>query len=397
MLGMFTVKGDHGLEFNVQDQPIFPTVPMALLFYLGLILAIAGAVVRGESPQRPGYALALIWTVGMLVPTLVTERPVNPSRTIGLLGIVYLYPAIAAAAAIRWARSVGGLRGAASAALVVALALTYQLQHTAQNYFVTWAENPVVRFLYQDEYRRLANDLASRPDRPVVAVGGLTPYEMDPASMLLLMRDDAYAGSLGFFDPQNSLLLPRTDPQDPAYVAVPAAITLHHALAERLPAWGIVREASIDAYTLYAAEFSGQQAGPVGAGRLAIWYWPDDPRGFSIATWLGMERSGTPVPGEAFHLLTFWEASGPTSTSLRIFVHLVDAEGTILAQSDVLGVPSTQWRAGDRIVQAHDLMLPPDALPGPHQVRIGLYDPATNMRMRVNSPSGSDTLQLALP
>jgi len=59
--------------------------------------------------------------------------------------------------------------------------------------------------------------------------------------------------------------------------------------------------------------------------------------------------------------------------SYHIFSHLVDAEGRRWAQADGSTLPTDGWRAGDTVVQAFTLALPPEAPAGPYWVRVGMY------------------------
>jgi hypothetical protein len=77
--------------------------------------------------------------------------------------------------------------------------------------------------------------------------------------------------------------------------------------------------------------------------------------------------------GATLTLLTLWSVSGATTVDLVQFVHLTAADGVPLAQADRLDAPSTAWRAGDAILQLHELSLPPDLRPGVYQLRSGLY------------------------
>lgn len=380
VLGVFTIKGDHGLEFNIQDQPIIPTMPLAALFYAGVITALVGAV-RRRDPAQPGYALILLWLFMMLIPTLVTERPVNPSRTIGLLGVVYMFPAAAVGGGMAAARGPLKIRWAAGLALLAVLALAIQFEHTARNYFVVWAGNPVVRFLYQDEYRPIAALLDSDGDVPT-AIGGLTPDQVDPASMRLLANNDTRAKSAGYFDPQTSLLVPTHQGSDTVNIAIPSSITLHPVMAEQLSEWGLASYHE-EEFTLYSGllrlEIPGTLAEPV-----PFYAEPETP----IVRLAAIQRIGEIDPGQPFTLITYWQAEHASDLPLRIFVHLTTTDGTIVTQSDVLGVPATQWQPGDFIAQAHDFTVPPDASPGLYVFNIGLYSPETNTRLMTDAPGG---------
>jgi 4-amino-4-deoxy-L-arabinose transferase-like glycosyltransferase len=376
VLKMFTIQGDPGLEFNVENQPVFPTAPLAALFYLGLIGALIG-VARPRKERWPSCLLALLWLGAMLVPTLVTEDPVNPSRTIGLLGIVYTFPAISIellTGADRGWRGAGWL-----AAIVAVLSLSIELGYTANGYFVTWARNPVVEFLYQENYQAIARDLDAQTDPTAVAVGGLTPDEMDPASMRLLMADDDRAAALGFFDPQTALLIPASTGGAPRQVIVALESTLRPASVEE----------PFDAYTRYT--LVDDPLAPT-SDRIATFA---DPQGAPLADLIRIWASDNPDEGH-FTLITRWEAHRPSAERLRIFVHLTNPGGEIAAQSDVLGVPATQWRPGDTILQAHDLALPAGDADS-YRLTIGLYQPETGARMAVSTPPGGDAAMLDLP
>jgi hypothetical protein len=79
-----------------------------------------------------------------------------------------------------------------------------------------------------------------------------------------------------------------------------------------------------------------------------------------------------------------WRAEAEMPTSYRVFIHLVDADGQILAQADgepaSWSRPTTGWVPGEYILDEHTLTLPPD-LPPNASLRLGLYDPATGQRL----------------
>ena len=72
-------------------------------------------------------------------------------------------------------------------------------------------------------------------------------------------------------------------------------------------------------------------------------------------------------------------------TSYRVFIHLVNTDGQILAQADgepaSWSRPTTGWVPGEYILDEHSLTLPP-TLPPNASLRIGLYDPATGQRLQ---------------
>lgn len=91
-------------------------------------------------------------------------------------------------------------------------------------------------------------------------------------------------------------------------------------------------------------------------------------------------------------LLTSWRIHQAITTNpppnLRIFIHLLDASGAVVAQYDGLDVRLTGLQPGDELAQLHTLTLPPDLPPAPYGLQIGLYDADTGQRLTVATPEG---------
>ncbi len=80
-------------------------------------------------------------------------------------------------------------------------------------------------------------------------------------------------------------------------------------------------------------------------------------------------------------LMTYWRAGEHIVTPLQMFVHVLDANSNLVAQSDRLDAAPFGWRAGDVIAQIHRIDLPLDA--AAHSMTIGLYNPDTQQRLPV--------------
>ncbi|MFQ5409314.1 MAG: hypothetical protein ACE5FI_12950, partial [Anaerolineales bacterium] len=82
-------------------------------------------------------------------------------------------------------------------------------------------------------------------------------------------------------------------------------------------------------------------------------------------------------------VLTFWQIVDPEQLGprhpaeydrrLKIFVHLLDAEGNIVSQHDTLQAPAWNWTAGDTFVQIHRLPRGESLPPGDYVLRVGIY------------------------
>ena len=93
----------------------------------------------------------------------------------------------------------------------------------------------------------------------------------------------------------------------------------------------------------------------------------------------------SPAPLLPCSVPLIWRAEAETLNDYRVFVHLVDATGAIVAQSDAAPAgwarPTTGWLPGEYVLDTHTLTLP-SALPdGPLTLRVGLYDPDTGARL----------------
>jgi len=89
----------------------------------------------------------------------------------------------------------------------------------------------------------------------------------------------------------------------------------------------------------------------------------------------------------------YWNARQTPDKNYRVFVHLLDAEGQIVAQHDGTPgdgeLPALGWLPGEYVADTHRLAWP-SALPaGAYRLLVGLYDPAT--RQRLGEPVLLDT------
>jgi hypothetical protein len=90
-------------------------------------------------------------------------------------------------------------------------------------------------------------------------------------------------------------------------------------------------------------------------------------------------------------ITTFWRQEGEQAP-VKIFVHMLDEHGNIVAQWDGFGAAWEGWREGDVLVQLHHLDWPETLPSGNLRFITGLYDPETNLRWR--SFGGEDVVVL---
>ncbi|HHH41994.1 MAG TPA: hypothetical protein ENK56_08335 [Chloroflexi bacterium] len=82
-------------------------------------------------------------------------------------------------------------------------------------------------------------------------------------------------------------------------------------------------------------------------------------------------------PGDILQLALFWRTSAPLDERYKVFVHLYDANGRIVAQTDSEPgdglMPTTTWEVGQSIVDRYGVLLPQELPPGEYRLVIGLY------------------------
>lgn len=99
-------------------------------------------------------------------------------------------------------------------------------------------------------------------------------------------------------------------------------------------------------------------------------------RGVALRGW----RVDTPArPGQPLAVTLTWNSLEPVPRNWTVFVHLVDAAGTIVARSDSAPrggtLPFPLWTPGDWVRDTHTLPLPAELPPGDYRLRVGLFSP----------------------
>lgn len=116
--------------------------------------------------------------------------------------------------------------------------------------------------------------------------------------------------------------------------------------------------------------------------------WEASARFDQAARLVGYRLAPAP-PGDVLRLTLQWEVLGPTSERYKVFVHLLDAQGQLLAQRDQepLGgsLPTTHWRPGERLEDRYGIELPAQLPPGRYRLAVGLYSLADGSRLLLDS------------
>jgi 4-amino-4-deoxy-L-arabinose transferase-like glycosyltransferase len=107
---------------------------------------------------------------------------------------------------------------------------------------------------------------------------------------------------------------------------------------------------------------------------------------------LDYELSPGPIkPGEDFHIKVYWQALKEMEESYKVFVHMYDEEGNLLAQQDRmpgLGMrPTTGWQVGEVVADRLTVPVGSEVPAGRYRVAIGLYNEGAG-RLAAYGPDG---------
>jgi mannosyltransferase len=83
-------------------------------------------------------------------------------------------------------------------------------------------------------------------------------------------------------------------------------------------------------------------------------------------------------PGDILQLDLFWRTDAPLSERYKVFVHVLDQNGKIVAQTDREPGggqnPTTNWRSDEQVVDRYGVLIPDGTPSGLYAIEIGLYD-----------------------
>ncbi|MBN1815606.1 MAG: glycosyltransferase family 39 protein [Anaerolineae bacterium] len=110
-------------------------------------------------------------------------------------------------------------------------------------------------------------------------------------------------------------------------------------------------------------------------------------------TLLGYDLDADPVrPGGNVRVTLYWQAQREMETSYKVFVHVYDGEGNIVAQRDWLpglGVkPTVEWKAGEVVADRHIVPVDEGVVAGEYTVAVGLYNEGNGERLAAFGPDG---------
>ena len=349
LLGMFGFVGDPLWREGVPSAPVFEPV-VAVLFYAGLLLCL-------WRWRQPRYAFLLIWLAVSVTPSLVTINAPSHIRSILILPVLTLLPALVMHSLGQLSTVIRHLSTRSSKILLLTLLLFYA-SRTSVLQFQTWPNGGDVPFVWQAAFTEVARYLDGRSDLSAASIAGWSPSTMDSPTMTLLRRNDDLP--LSHFDPQEgTLILPDSEP---VVVLRPSDLPLDPFWETQLIEWGFT-PSPLHPFTLYEMQ---QKPAIELANPMNIQFGEE-------LLLLGYEW------GEGGDLVLSWLVTAVPTAPRQQFIHSLAADGSQLADTYRFDAPDPQgiwfphWQPGDLILQR--LSLP--ALDQATQLRLGWFNPTT--------------------
>ncbi|NJN94827.1 MAG: hypothetical protein HC875_12380 [Anaerolineales bacterium] len=141
-------------------------------------------------------------------------------------------------------------------------------------------------------------------------------------------------------------------------------------------------------------------------GKFHVWRQPPPPPQYPLSdiqfddsiALVGLDLPVSSVsPGQTLAFSLHWQALTAIPQNYTVFVHLLDAAGTIRAQQDAAPqqgrYPTSWWDPDETVIDSYALPLPSDLASGSYTLRVGLYEPETGLRLPLKN-GGPDFVDL---
>jgi hypothetical protein len=378
---MFTNRGDFIPRHNVPLRPVFDPV-LSAFFLLGLILCFT------RFRREAGHAFVLIWLAVMVWPTILAEDAPHFLRSVGILPVAFVVPAIGLDSLWRFLEN----RTTFKAQIVVALVLILGLGDTTVDYFGNHAASQDLSYNFETAAVDLATQanrfLGSGWDGTGFGAGGNSPspgrhlyiadrlwqdwasvrFLVPPSPNLTILGEDGKLPQI-FSDEVMLIFWPYED-----YIQYLSLLPAGSTIAAQE---GSLERGDLDeeARLLYVTYTASPVTIPAGESEARF------EKGLTLAG----HRLAAVSPQE-LRLSLLWQAEAEIEADYAVFVHLT-RDDVILAQDDSFPAggyyPTSLWRVGDVVSDEHTLALPEPYDPDKQKLIVGFYQLETLHRLRV--------------
>jgi 4-amino-4-deoxy-L-arabinose transferase-like glycosyltransferase len=433
-LSMFHADGDDEWLYNIPHRPVFGP-PGAVFMWAGILIATfyalkpiperarqAGMRLRlwkkGAPPASPlpitphasrltvhapsltdyrlSSAFLLIWWLVGLSPGFVSVPPASLGHTIIALPATYMLMALPVGMIRNWVISNWVIKDSAQSNYSMTQLLNYLLSallsllllasiavRDLPDYFETWPQRGMVRFLYRADLHELAAYLNEGSDSIVAdfAIASLLDGPWDKVALQIDLEEET-AVSPRWYHPERALFLR-------------PSLSLHWSPVIPSPYTEQLESAAgptaVGHFSPVQPALTLPENTPVcfANGLCNIHAAYDPTTGILELGW----RVARPLNLPPFTLISNPPPPGVyAGPRLSVFGQVLDADGNFITGDDGLWVDPYTLQPGDIFVQQHRLIPPPGMQPT--TAAFGLYDPMTGERILTDD--GRDVITMAL-
>lgn len=349
--GLF-VKGETHLRHNLPGRPFMDPIQSGLF--------IMGAVVTIRQRARLAWVFLWIWFVVMLLPSILSGDAPHFGRLIGIAPVLAIFIGLGFVGLVNSiAKRLPGHKSLVIGML--GLLLLASAVWTTADYFGRYAKQPDLRDAFYEPDWELGSYLAEYPDDTNLY---LTPSQEELATLYYALgapeRLTNYTGSAG--------IVPAGFPGQPRLYAVRAMDAGYiERLKDLLPGGRLEERGSEILTYLVEANAShielANEASADWAGQIGLHGWEAEVRDQELMVSLA------------------WRALEAPTQEYTAFVHLLNADGEIIAQVDrpPLGYSTANWRMGEIVVDEFLLVIPSDYQGEETKLVTGFYDSTTQV------------------
>ncbi len=367
----FNVRGDIDNLHNLPGRPVLDPI-LSLFFAIGLIVCL----VR----RRVAYILLLLAIGVLTLPSLLTIPAALTRRWIGAMPFIAILAGLGVIVAYDWLnkRLMPPVRRSVVAFLVGLLIVSGGL--TVLDYFGPYAANPQLFWAYDAGITQVANYVRDHPDETIF----LTPYDRF-YEVVALTQAEAGRAPLQSYNGLACAVFPLTTTRPTEWLVVTEKDR------STLPATRQLFPTNETVWRLNSPVGSYARALRVPAGQAAQF----PLLGASQADFdgkvqlIGFDLPQRAQPGDSARFKIALQDVTPLDRLHKVFLHLRNSAGTIVAQDDHApcsnSLNEADWRPGDVVVEPYQLTIPADAPPGTYRVVLGLYDADSGRRLPVRT------------
>jgi 4-amino-4-deoxy-L-arabinose transferase-like glycosyltransferase len=380
-LGMYLWRGDTIWRHNPAGRPVFDWV-MLIPFIIGVVVIV-------RRWRRPAMFALLAWSLIMLGPTILAEDAPHFLRAAGVLPTILIIPALGLSRLLDWPKlpTVLYSRQRRWRVGLIGLLCVATLVVTVRDYFGDYARRAETAFYFEAAARDLAMDINTEADDTTVYLDEQYGPGAWPAVSFLV---DPAVRPVTAYAPAAGLPCPATC--TPPFTVYAWPYTALDYVSTAIPVPVIIRaetgslamgDRETEPYPFYA-RYQVDQVEPDVKPAASFVNFDHTLHLISAATEL--------VSPAEISLTLVWQAPDTVDQPLTAFVHVVDSDGAIVAQSDRPPGgpiwPHSWWQPGRLVVDERRVVLPQPFDRTQQSLIVGLYNTATGDRLPVRDETG---------